>query len=169
MKNGLIAATLAAALLIAPMAVHASVSSTSGSGVTGTNNCTVTITDYSGSRPSALIPKTITITGAKEADYTVSAYATIDTVNSLDSGISITPASTFTLNKTGGGTATATVTQTKTNFSASDVKNGTNANLNSSDGGTVAVKMASTTGHISADISSGSYTGTLVFTIADAD
>lgn len=169
MKNGLLAATLTAALLIAPVAVHARVESSLGSGETGSNNCTVTISDYAGNRPAALIPKTINMTGVKEADYTVSAYAPTDAVDSLDSGISITPSATFNLSKSGGGTATATVTQAKTTFSASDVKNGSVATLNSTDGGTLQVKKVDATGHISADISSGSYTGTLVFTIADVN
>lgn len=173
MKNGLLAATLAAALLIAPVGVHAYVSgveSTSGTGTQGTNDCQVSIVSYAGVRPSALIPKTITMTHVKEADYTVAAYATTANVDNLDSGISITPASSFTLTRNSDGAeATATVTQTKTTFSASDVKNGVDATLNSTGGGTTQVKKAEATGHIAADISSGSYSGTLVFTIANAD
>lgn len=165
-------AIVAAAMVAVPASVYAAtgVSTSLGSGTMGDNDCTVTISDYNGSRPSALIPKTITMTGVKEGDYKVIAYASTDEVDGLDSGISITPAASFTLQKTdGGATATATVTQSKTTFSASDVQNGTSGTLTMADSTEMAVKQAETTGHISADITSGSYSGTLVFTIAAAD
>jgi len=166
-----IAAASAVALAMVPAAFNAAgtATMTEATGEMGANNCDVTIANYEGQRPSVMIPKTITMTGVKECDYTLFAYAVVDESNEIhvDTPVTVTPDTSFVLTKNGSSeTATATVTQDKKTFTVENIKNGTSATLKSTGGESVNVKKSDAKGHIAADITSGSWSGQLTFTIS---
>lgn len=163
-RTGLAAALMAVATLASSMSVSAA-SISLGSVDAGTHNVPVTV-NYGGTAARAMIPQSITLT-SKSGDYKVVAYAPADEVGDLDTDLSIVPCSSFTLTKEGSSsTVTATVSQAKTVFTPADINAGSSATLNSSDGGSVAVKKAEATGTITAaGLTSGTWKGTMTFTV----
>lgn len=153
-----------------PLSANAATAYELGSAKGGANNVPVTV-NYSGTAANAMIPKSISFT-TKTGEYTVMAYCKTAEVDDLDTSISITPASSFTLTKEGGTeTLNATVSQTKTTFTADDVKNGSSGTIQvSTNGGPyedVAIKKATATGTITVNsVKAGTYKGTLVFTVS---
>lgn len=165
-----VAAASAIALAMAPAVVNAAGTNiTVGQGNTGANDCVVEIASYEGTRPDVMIPKKIVMTGVKECDYTVQAFERVANLEGLDTNVTITPQSSFTLSRTDkSGSATATVTQEKTVFTPDEVRAGKDDTKEYTINGEkqqVACKVAEATGHIVANITEGSWNGTLVFTI----
>lgn len=162
MKKKLIAAaTMAAMAALSAMPMMAATVSYGGA-EDGENSVPVTV-DYGGTRPGALIPKAIEFSG-KTGDYNVIAYAKTADVAKIDTPISITPQSSFTLTKEGTSTTTtANVSQAKKSFAAADLTADGTIQINGVD---TAVKQAVEKGTITANgITPGTWKGNLVFTV----
>lgn len=169
----ILAAASAVALAMVPATVNAAGTQIQNStGVLGANNCEVSIVGYEGTRPDVMIPKKITMNSVKEGDYEIKAFCPTDELDALDTNITVTPAASFTLTKEGTSTTvTATVTQDKNTFTPSEVRNGANGTVQYTNSETNekydrAVKQVTTKGHIVSNATSGSWKGTLVFTIS---
>lgn len=172
-KFNKIAMSTLTALSIFAMPVLASAEDFGGANK-GTNTVPVTVeyTEEDEMFPAkAMIPTSINISG-KTGTYHVMAYYETDKLSELNANLSITPASRFTLTKSGTQQTTeATVSQTKTTFTPNDVKNGKDSTITvtSSSSGTThrSVKEAVAEGTISApQITVGSWTGNMTFTIS---
>lgn len=164
LKTGIAAAVMTASMVLPALPVSASQISY-GSVDAGSHDVPVTV-NYGGTSARAMIPQSIMLT-SKSGTYQVFAYAPVDEADSLDTNLSITPATSFTLTKEGSSsTVTAAVSQDKTVFTPADIKAGSSQTLNKSDGGTVNVKQAAANGTITADgLTAGTWKGTLTFVI----
>lgn len=170
MNPAKMAAGVLAALSILAMPISASASVQSYGGADkGANTVPVTV-NYSGTSARAMIPKSISSVD-KNFEYTVYAYGITSELDDIDTNVTIVPSSSFTLTKGGGSsTVTAHVSQSKTTFTPSDIRNGTNGTIQISENGgafvDTPVKKATAKGTISADVTSGTWTGTMTFTVS---